>query len=104
MVCVTKEVINLNTEYFRALHAQIPKSLRALREAARLSQREIAEMLHINRSTYTYYEMGKVSPKLETLYFLAKLYRVPLEAFVDASYLPASLREQREPHQTGGIA
>ena len=41
--------------------------LRLLRRAGGWSQREVAERLHINRSTYAYYETGRTRPEYETL-------------------------------------
>lgn len=93
----------MNSLCSETLREQLRRNLRALRKSAGLSQREIAEMLHINRSTYTYYEMGKTTPGLETLCLLAKLYRVPLEAFADPASLPGpSPKEGRELPDTGG--
>ena len=36
--------------------------LRALRQKNGWTQKQIAEMLHINRSTYAYYETGATQP------------------------------------------
>ncbi len=60
----------------------LEKMLRNVRIACGLSQREVADMLHINRSTYTYYETGKTSPDLETVRRLAILLPIPPEAFL----------------------
>ncbi len=60
----------------------LEKMLRNVRIACGLSQREVADMLHINRSTYTYYETGKTSPDLETVRRLAILFSIPPEAFL----------------------
>ncbi len=60
----------------------LEKMLRNVRIACGLSQREVADMLHINRSTYTYYETGKTSPDLETVRKLAILFSIPPEAFL----------------------
>jgi len=51
----------------------LEKMLRNVRITCGLSQREVAEMLHINRSTYTYYETGKTSPDIDTLRKLAMI-------------------------------
>lgn len=53
--------------------------LRLLRRANGWSQREVAERLHVNRSTYAYYETGKSRPGYETLMSIAKLYGVSVD-------------------------
>lgn len=53
--------------------------LRLLRRAGGWSQREVAERLHINRSTYAYYETGRTRPEYETLVNIAKLYGVSVD-------------------------
>lgn len=65
------------------LHAQITTSvkqrIRILRENNNYSQREIAEYLGIDRSTYACYELGKTSPSVEVLVALSELYLVSCE-------------------------
>lgn len=56
--------------------------LRKLRLHYRYSQRELAEYLGIDRSTYTYYESGKTTPPLNTLLELSGLYKVSLDFLV----------------------
>lgn len=41
-----------------------------------LTQREVAEALNIDRSTYTCYEIGKTEPNIETISRLAKIFNV----------------------------
>lgn len=53
--------------------------LRLLRRANGWSQREVAERLHVNRSTYAYYETGKTRPDYETLLSIADLYGVSVD-------------------------
>jgi len=51
----------------------IAKTLRAARQAAGLTQQDMAAQLGVCRSTYTYYETGRTQPDLESL---AKICRV----------------------------
>lgn len=60
-----------------------PQNLRKPRKlAARhrlhndLTQRQVAEALKLDRSSYAYYETGKCQPSLDTLLKLADLYDV----------------------------
>lgn len=45
------------------------------------SQKNVADFLNVNRSTYTYYELGKTMPDPVTLDRIARIFGVPLEAF-----------------------
>ena len=54
----------------------ICKKLRECREACALSQRQVAQALNIERSTYTKYETGDTEPNLMTLVKLAAIYNV----------------------------
>ncbi len=60
----------------------LQKMLRNVRLSCGFSQRQVAEVLHMSRSTYTYYECGKTSPDVGTLRALATLYDVPAEIFM----------------------
>lgn len=53
--------------------------LRLLRRANGWSQREVAERLHVDRSTYAYYETGRSQPHYETLVSIAELYGVSVD-------------------------
>lgn len=57
---------------------QLSSRLRELRIKREMSQKDVAEQLHMSRSTYTYYEAGRTLPDLVLLLKLAKLYRLPL--------------------------
>lgn len=56
--------------------------LRRIRLEAGFTQQNIAQVLEIDRSTYVYYELGRVAPDFVTLNRLAKIYNVPLETFL----------------------
>lgn len=45
------------------------------------TQKNIADILKIDRSTYTYYESGKNRPGMETVNKLALLYRIDVSSF-----------------------
>lgn len=47
-----------------------------------LTQYDIASILKTDRSTYTLYETGKITPSITTLLKLAKIYNVPCTDFV----------------------
>ncbi len=54
----------------------VSRRMRELRTVAGMTQREVAEHLGIQRSTYAYYETGAIEPSLPLLQRLADEYRV----------------------------
>ena len=53
--------------------------IRDLREDADLSQRQLAEILHMHKTTYARYESGERERPLNIAFLLAKYYRVSLD-------------------------
>ncbi len=51
------------------------KNLKFLREYCELTQQQIADILHIDRSTYTYWERGKATPPLQRITELMEFYK-----------------------------
>lgn len=56
--------------------------LQSMREDRDLKQREIAAMLDLERSTYTYYENAKILPDIFTIIKLAKFYDVDIRCIL----------------------
>lgn len=54
-------------------------NLKFYRQNSGLTQKQVADALHIERTTYTYYEIGKTLPNLITLKHLAKLFHVSVD-------------------------
>ena len=79
--------LNLENESSIRLTTQ----LRYLRGYNAVTQREIADALCINRSTYAYYELGETQPSLLMLVRLAKLYDVTTD------YLLGIQPEEKQP-------
>lgn len=59
------------------------KNLRNLRINSGYAQAEIADILGLNRSSYTYYETGKAVPQIFDLYRLAKIYNIRMETLLE---------------------
>lgn len=53
--------------------------IRDLREDADLSQRQIAEIIHMHKTTYTRYETGEREIPFNIAILLAKYYEVSLD-------------------------
>lgn len=63
------------------------RRIRTVRVYQGLSQEEVARYLGLNRSTYTYYEVGKSRPNLVILKKLCEYLRVSPEFLLDI-YIP----------------
>lgn len=55
------------------------RRIKELREDADLSQRQIAEILHMHKTTYRRYEVGEREIPLNIAILLAKHYKVSLD-------------------------
>lgn len=56
--------------------------LRKLRKGHGLTQQQVAEFLHLDRSTYAYYESGRTKISIDMLLRLADLFRVSISDLV----------------------
>ena len=54
----------------------VAQRLKTARQACKLTQNQVAEILGVDRSAYTYYETGKTSPSLTNLVRLASIFKV----------------------------
>ena len=66
--------------------------LRLLRVASGMKQEEVAEVLGIGRSAYTYYELARSRPDCDSLVRLARLYKVSVDYLVGTSNFPDPTR------------
>ena len=59
------------------------RRIRDLREASDKKQRELAEYLHIDQSTYSDYETGRINVPIEALIKLADFYDTSVDYIVE---------------------
>jgi len=57
--------------------------LKMLRRKNGLTQRQVADHLHMDRSTYAYYEIGQTKPTIEFLIDLSHLYKIDLGMLIE---------------------
>ena len=57
-------------------------SLKKIRKQYKMTQEDIAKLLGISRSGYTYYETGKTVPSIEVLQKLSAIYSTSIDAIV----------------------
>lgn len=70
-------------------YQELGSLLRILRKQSGRTQEDIAKQLGVTRSTYTYYETGKILPNVLSLRRLAEIFQVPVEMLVyPERYLP----------------
>lgn len=63
--------------------SRISVLLKRYRENCDLSQQQVAQVLNIDRSTYTYYETGKTIPSINTIVKISHIFNVPYTVFLD---------------------
>ena len=56
--------------------------LRKHRIRLELTQQTVAEKLNVDRSTYSYYELGRTTPSIGTLYELTRLFGVSADELI----------------------
>ena len=60
----------------------LAESLKKIRKQYKMTQEDIAKLLGISRSGYTYYETGKTVPSVEILQKLSAIYSTSIDAIV----------------------
>ena len=60
----------------------LAENLRALRVSLDYTQNDMADILQISRSAYTYYEIGHTQPSLYSLYLISQVFQVPVDLFL----------------------
>ena len=80
---------------------QLGDNLRRLRQKNELTQKQVADALHLDRSTYAYYESGTTEPSMGTSRKLADLFNVSMDVLCCAEerqpYLRVSDSSQESP-------
>lgn len=66
-------------------------NLKQLRKGARMTQQELAELLHVRQNTYSYWENGKVNIDNDALKFLANHFKVSVDYILGKTDLPVEL-------------
>lgn len=69
-------------------------NLRNLRKGARMTQQDMADLLHVKQNTYSYWENGKVNIDNESLRQLADFFKVSIDYILDKTDLPLELSKQ----------
>ena len=54
----------------------ITEIIKKLRKSCGYTQKEVADILGVDRSTYAYYESGRIKPDIDTIRKLSNIFRV----------------------------
>ena len=65
---------------------ELGQKLKFIRERLDLTQKEVADKLCVERSTYTYYETGKTEPTALTLARLAEIFDIDLADIISKKF------------------
>ncbi len=79
-------------EYIRTKE-EFAKNLKLIRKYRGLSQQNVADKLHVERSTYSYYETGKIKPTFTMVVELAEVLNVDL---IDLLTISVAVRENEK--------
>ena len=60
----------------------LAESLKKIRKQYKMTQEDVAKLLGISRSGYTYYETGKTVPSVEVLQKLSAIYNTTIDVIV----------------------
>lgn len=71
----------------------INERLRELRIKSGYTQRQIAKILNIDRSTYSYYEIGKTMPDITVLLKLSKIFNIPISEMLEDENIPENVAD-----------
>lgn len=58
------------------------ENIRNLREDHDLTQKQLADLLHIKQTTYSKYELGKINIPIEVFIILADFYKTSIDYLV----------------------
>ena len=57
----------------------ISERIKAARKECKLTQQQVADVLGLDRSTYSYYELGHLKPSVEVIVKLSAIFNVDIE-------------------------
>lgn len=72
----------------------INERLRELRTKSGYTQNQIAKILNIDRSTYSYYEIGKTMPDISSLLALAKIFNISISDLLADESAPYAVADK----------
>ena len=80
-----------------------PMILKQLRKSRHLTQKELAELLHVSPSAVSQYERSVIKPHRETLFEIAKLFSVSVDFLNGTSPYQSIEAQMNEPYADGAV-
>lgn len=71
----------------------INERLRELRIKSGYTQYQVARILNIDRSTYSYYEIGKTMPDITVLLKLSRIFNIPINEMLENETVPENVAD-----------
>jgi transcriptional regulator with XRE-family HTH domain len=65
--------------------SQFPERLKLLRKMNKLTQKDMAVKLNIQRVTYSHYETGRSQPSIDTLILMSQMFECTIDYLVGIS-------------------
>ena len=73
------------------------ENLKKLRKSCGFRQEEVAKVLGVDRSAYSYYESGKTEPSVTNLIKISRMFKVDVDVLVGNSEYATALALNNEP-------
>ncbi|MBR2836497.1 MAG: helix-turn-helix transcriptional regulator [Coriobacteriales bacterium] len=86
----------MNKQAYSKQFKELGQNMKYIRKARGLTQEQAAELVELERVTVGYYEQGRRTPRLVTLYTFAKAYNVDISAFFSRDILLEELKKNQE--------
>ena len=64
--------------------SEIPSILKSLRKERGLTQEQVSKKIGVDRSTYAYYESGRITPDIKMILLLSNVYDVNYTTILDS--------------------
>lgn len=75
----------------------LSENLKKLRKSCGFRQEEVANVIGVDRSAYSYYESGKTEPSVKNLIKIARMFKVDVDTLVGNSEYATALALNNEP-------
>ena len=76
----------MQTQSYQKYQKQLGAHIQSIRKAHGLSQEKLGDLIGMDRVSIGYIEQGKRTPKISTLYAMAKVFDVEMKDFFDLSF------------------
>lgn len=90
-------------EYTKINKRTLGENLKEARIRKGLLQADVAQALHLERSTYTSYETGRTSPSPETLFRLSQIFDTPVSILLSGDFPPFTVSDSHSAPYSPGV-